>query len=236
MRCSAGKAAVTPVTMTSTFTSSASNSRKIAPYFPSHGAPLKDNPFLDVTQIAHALLERSIRTGRGFARHCGEIANAPELAGLLGPHKKQQVAAEPTSGVMNRVGRGRDLILAPHTIRTCKLCRIRFPPSMGMRQLYAAVCKPAHLSRHAYAALRSGACVAGPHSPSSPPFAPPAPQRIAPALSHELHSYYGGARLLVPTCIIGYGSSPFRDADRPSHSTLTASHEISQLPTRSFCA
>jgi hypothetical protein len=26
------------------------------------------------------------------------------------------------------------------------------------------------------------------------------------------------------------------DADRPSHSTLTASHEISQLPTRSFCA
>src|SRR5262249_44016353 len=26
------------------------------------------------------------------------------------------------------------------------------------------------------------------------------------------------------------------DADRPSHATLTASHEISQLPTRSFCA
>ena len=26
------------------------------------------------------------------------------------------------------------------------------------------------------------------------------------------------------------------DADHPSHSTLTASHEISQLPTRSFCA
>src|SRR5258708_40315340 len=67
-----------------------------------------------------------------------------------------------------------------HQIRTCSF------PAYGShlgypRQRYAAVCEPASLTR--LCGAESGACVAGPHSPWSPPFAPPAPQRFAPLCS-----------------------------------------------------
>src|SRR5262249_7686975 len=57
-----------------------------------------------------------------------------------------------------------------------------------------------------------GACFAGPHSPWSPPLAPPAPQRMVPLCS-------SASRLLwqCPTSharIIGYGSSPSRCGPR----------------------
>src|SRR5258708_12188929 len=68
-----------------------------------------------------------------------------------------------------------------------------------------AVCAPAPVTRLRGSA--SGTCFAGPHSPWSPPFAPPAPWQLAPPrilrsgslhLVRRLHSYYGGVRLLVP--------------------------------------
>jgi hypothetical protein len=79
-------------------------------------------------------------------------------------------------------GRGRDAsyLAPPAQIRTCSF------PAYGShlgypRQRYAAVCEPASLTR--LCGAESGACVAGPHSPWSPPFAPPAPQRFAPLCS-----------------------------------------------------
>src|SRR5262249_52897264 len=51
---------------------------------PLHGAPLDDEILsFDIAQLAHPLLERTIRARRRLARHCGEVANAPDLAGLL---------------------------------------------------------------------------------------------------------------------------------------------------------
>src|SRR6202047_2858694 len=63
-----------------------------------------------------------------------------------------------------------------HQIRTCSF------PAYGShlgypRQLYAAVCEPASVTRLSGPASRT--CFAGPHSSWSPPLAPPAPQRIA---------------------------------------------------------
>ena len=46
---------------------------------------------------------------------------------------------------------------------------------------------------------------------------------------------FGLDRLLVPVHH-RLRAPRLPDADHPSHSTLTASHETSQLPTRSFCA
>jgi hypothetical protein len=62
-----------------------------------------------------------------------------------------------------------------HQIRTCSF------PAYGShlgypRQLCAAVCEPASLTR--LCGAESGACFAGPHSPWSPPLAPPAPQLL----------------------------------------------------------
>src|SRR6476660_9287365 len=47
-----------------------------------------------------------------------------------------------------------------------------------------SVCVPAPVTR--LCGSESGTCFAGPHSPLSPPFAPPAPQRIAPFCSPAL--------------------------------------------------
>src|SRR5215472_18242151 len=53
---------------------------------PLRGAPLDDEILsFDITQLAHPLLECSIRAERRLARYCGEEANAPDLAGLLRP-------------------------------------------------------------------------------------------------------------------------------------------------------
>ena len=62
----------------------------------------------------------------------------------------------------------------------------------------------------------SGACVAVPRSPWSPALAPPTPLPVA-GFVRRLHSYYAGVRLLV-SCIIGYGSSPFRCGPEASSS------------------
>src|SRR3984893_16155997 len=129
--------------------------------------------------------------------------------------------------------RGRDAsyLAPPAQIRTC-----RFPAygsHLGYpRQLCAAVCEPASVTR--LCGAESCACATGPHFPWSPPFAPPTPQRIAPLCS-------SASQLLWPSATSRARASSataphLPDADHPSHSTLTASHEISQLPTRSFCA
>src|SRR6202011_2520104 len=60
-----------------------------------------------------------------------------------------------------------------HQNRTCGF------PAYGSylgypRQLCPAVCEPASVTR--LCGAESGACAAGPHSPWSPPFAPPTPQ------------------------------------------------------------
>jgi hypothetical protein len=90
------------------------------------------------------------------------------------------------------------------------------------------------LNEAAFIGAESGACVAGPHSPWSPPFAPPAPQRIAPLCSSASQLLWRSATSRARASSATAPHLP--DADRPSHSTLTASHEISQLPTRSICA
>src|SRR6516165_10204392 len=118
-----------------------------------------------------------------------------------------------------------------HQIRTCSF------PAYGShlgypRQIYAAVCEPASLTR--LSGTEPGACVADPHSPWSPPFAPPTPRRIAPLCSSASQLLWRSATSRARTSSATAPRLP--DADRPSHAMLTASHEISQLPTRSFCA
>src|SRR5215468_3749345 len=118
-----------------------------------------------------------------------------------------------------------------HQIRTCSF------PAYGShlgypRQIYAAVCEPASLT--CLSSTEPGACVADPHSPWSPPFAPPTPRRIAPLCSSASQLLWRSATSRARTSSATVPRLP--DADRPSHATLTASHEISQLPTRSFFA
>ena len=79
----------------------------------------------------------------------------------------------------------------------------------------------------------SGACVVGPHSPWSPPLAPPTPQQIAPLCSSASQLLWQGQTSRARASSATAPHLP--DADRPSHSTLTARHETSQLPMRSFC-
>src|SRR4029077_4886013 len=119
----------------------------------------------------------------------------------------------------------------PAQIRTCSFPAYGSPLGYP-RQRYAAVCEPASLTR--LCGAESGACVAGPHSPWSPPFAPPAPQRIAPLCSSASQLLWRSATSRARASSAKAPHLP--DADHPPPSTLTASHEISQLPTRSFCA
>src|ERR1700730_9962122 len=146
-----------------------------------------------------------------------------------------------TSFRLARRGRDASYLAPPAQIRTCSF------PAYGShlgypRQLCAAVCEPASVTR--LCGAESGACATGPHSPWSPPFAPPTPQPLAPPRI--------AAQRIAPLCssasqLLWRSASPrarassatpphLPDSDHPSHSTLTASHEISQLPTRSFCA
>ena len=124
-----------------------------------------------------------------------------------------------------------------HQIRTCGF------PAYGSHlgyQRQAAVCVPAPVTR--LAGAESSACFAGPHSPWSPPFAPPSPPRLTPPrmlrsgrrFVRRLHSYYGGARLLVPVhhrlrlLAFPMRTVPLTDTDGQTRD--------SQLPMRSFCA
>ena len=67
----------------------------------------------------------------------------------------------------------------PAQIRTCSFPA--YGSYLGYQRQMLAVCAPAPVTRLPGSA--SGACFAGPHSPWSPPFAPLAPQRIAPRCS-----------------------------------------------------
>src|SRR6202047_3405222 len=76
-----------------------------------------------------------------------------------------------------RRGRDASYLAPPAQIRTCSF------PAYGShlgypRQLCATVCEPASVTR--LCGAESGACAAGPHSPWSPPFAPPTPRRLSP--------------------------------------------------------
>src|SRR3974390_1150808 len=126
-----------------------------------------------------------------------------------------------------------------HQTRTCSFPA--YGSHLGYPRRCCAVCSPAPGTRAP--GTVPGACGAGPHSPRPPPLAPPAPQRSAP--SRTAPQRY--APLCSSASQLLWQSSTSRarassattprlpDADRPSHSTLTASHEISQLPTRSVC-
>src|SRR6476660_8069294 len=82
----------------------------------------------------------------------------------------------------------------------------------------------------------SGTCFAVPHSPWSPPLAPPAPLRVAPLCSPASQLLWRS-----PTSRVRASSATaprLPDADRHTrhqHTTSAARHEISQLPVRSLC-
>src|SRR6266511_6364796 len=73
-----------------------------------------------------------------------------------------------------------------------------------------------------------GACFAGPLSPRPPPFAPPAPQRIAPPCSSASQLLW---RRPTSRARASSATTPrLPDADR-RRQQVTARHEISQVPT-----
>src|SRR5258707_12547582 len=103
-----------------------------------------------------------------------------------------------------------------------------------------AVCAPAPVTRLRGSA--SGACFAGPHSPWSPPFAPPAPwqlappriapQRIAPPCSSASQLLW---RSPTSRARASSATAPrLPDADQVGTWPVVR-HESSQVPTRSLC-
>src|SRR5580658_8426693 len=78
--------------------------------------------------------------------------------------------SEPTTGV-HQFGGGS----APRTDPYVRLSRIRLPPRVFDGE--HAVCAPAPVT--SLPGTEPGTCYADPHSPWSPPFAPPTPQQIA---------------------------------------------------------
>jgi hypothetical protein len=139
---------------------------------------------------------------------------------------------KPTHAVQQTVCRGRDAsyLAPPAQIRTCGF------PAYGshlgyQRQQCAAVCEPASVTR--LCGAESGTCVAGPHSPWSPPLAPPTPQQIAPLCSSASQLLW---RSPTSRARASSATAPrLPDADR-RREQLTARREISQVSTRSFCA
>src|SRR6516162_5279798 len=139
-----------------------------------------------------------------------------------------------------RRGRDASCLAPPAQTRTCSF------PAYGShlgypRRIMCAVCR--QRLEHAYPVLCPVRVVLVCRSPRPLPLAPPAPQRSAP--SRTAPQRY--APLCSSASQLLWQSSTSRarassattprlpDADRPSHSTLTVSHEISQLPTRSVC-
>src|SRR5262245_7090171 len=83
---------------------------------PLHGAPLDDEILsFDITQLAHPLLECSIRAERSLARYCGEEANAPDLAGLLRSRLRERPGG-------CRTAEQRDECAAVHSITSSASC------------------------------------------------------------------------------------------------------------------
>jgi hypothetical protein len=88
----------------------------------------------------------------------------------------------PVGGRVGKSGRGREAscLARPAQIRTCGFAA--YGSYLGSNdETPLAVCVPAPVSR--LPGSESGTCFAGPHSPRSAPFAPPAPQRMAPPCS-----------------------------------------------------
>ena len=95
---------------------------------------------------------------------------------------------------------------APRTDPYLQLSRIRLLPRVPDGKplwLRFVVCAPALVTRFPVAAYSP--CCAGLHSPRSQPFAPPAPQRIAPPCSPASLLLRGAD--FPRSCIIGFGSS-----------------------------
>src|SRR6516225_1154744 len=111
--------------------------------------------------------------------------------------------------------------------------RAAFPhtaPTSGPDGKQIAVCVPASVAR--LPGSVPGTCFASPHSPRSLPLAPPTPQRIAPLCSPASQLLWQGQTSRIRASSATAPHLP--DADRPSHPTLTARHETSQLPMRSL--
>src|SRR6516165_10412834 len=112
--------------------------------------------------------------------------------------------------------------------------RAAFPhtaPTSGPDGKQSAVCVLAPVTREPGA--ESSACFASPHSPRSLPLAPPTPQRIAPLCSPASQLLWRGQTSRIRASSATAPHLP--DADRPSHTTLTAGHEPPQLPGPSLC-
>src|SRR5215813_11863112 len=117
----------------------------------------------------------------------------------------------------------------------------RGEPLLTSFPLRLSVCGPAPVTRSPDSA--SGTCFAGPHFPWSPPLAPPTPLRLAPLqiAPHRAVPLCSPVSQLLwqgPTSRVraSPATTPrLPGADRPSHAALTARHETSQLPVRSFC-
>jgi hypothetical protein len=139
-----------------------------------------------------------------------------------------------TTGLMlcsKKTCRGRDAscLAPPAQIRTCGFPA--YGSYLGSKRQVLAVCEPAPLTR--LCGSESGACFASPHSPWSPPLAPPAPQRIAPLCSPASQLLW---RSPTSHARASSATAPrLPDADR-RREQLTARCGISQVPTRSICA
>jgi hypothetical protein len=112
----------------------------------------------------------------GPTRHFRQMDPLPTLSAC--PLRSDRVG---THAVQQTESRGRDAsrLAAPAQIRTCGFPA--YSSHLGYRRQRFALCEPAPLTR--LCGSESGACFASPHSPWSPPLAPPAPQRIAPLCS-----------------------------------------------------
>ena len=78
------------------------------------------------------------------------------------------------------------------------------------------------------------ACFALPHSPWSPPFAPPAPQRPQAALFAGFIATMAGSDFSRP-CIIGFGSSPSRCGPSAQTATGRSAGDL-PVPVQRACA
>src|SRR5262245_57398022 len=125
-------------------------------------------------------------------------------------------------------GRNAHYWAPPAQIRTCSFPA--YGSHLGSERQMLAVCKPAPVPR--LPGTAPGACCAGPHSPRSPPLAPPAPQRIAPPCSSASQLLWRSATSHVRTSSATTPRLP--DADQVGTWPVVR-HEISQVPTRSLC-
>jgi hypothetical protein len=107
----------------------------------------------------------------------------------------------PTAGVsrcsksLSFRGRDASYLAPPAQIRTGGFPA--YGSHLGSKRQTVAACVPAPVTREPGA--ESSACFAGPHSPWSPPFAPPTPQRIAPHCSPASQLLWQGQTSRVRT-------------------------------------